>query len=91
MDMVVAPDGSVRAVYAEAIDLASLGAADVTRASHVEPDGRGGWTADLSPVGGPVLGPFPRRSEALATEVAWLEAHWLAPSADPPSSTPPDR
>ena len=31
------------------------------------------------PCSGPVLGPFDRRSEALAAEVAWLEQHWLLP------------
>jgi hypothetical protein len=79
MHVVVAPDGTARAIYAEAIDLDSLGHAVITRASHVEPDARGGWHADLSTVAGPVLGPFRRRSEALEAEVAWLEAHWLAP------------
>lgn len=45
------------------------------RASHVEPDGQGGWTADMRPVNGPVLGPFALRSEALDAEVAWLREH----------------
>ena len=80
MDLVVDPRGVVRAVYAEAIDLASLGRPTIARASHVEPDADGRWHADLGPVGGPALGPFARRSEALAAEVAWLEAHWLAPA-----------
>ena len=39
----------------------------------------GGWRADLSPVGGPQLGPFRRRSEALRAEAAWLVEHWLVP------------
>jgi hypothetical protein len=86
MHLVVAPGGCVRAIYAEEIDLAALGRPEVSRASHVEPDGRGGWTADLSPVGGPALGPFALRSEALAAEVAWLEAHWLTPLDGPPAS-----
>jgi hypothetical protein len=81
MDLVILPGGGVRAVYSEEIDLDSLGPVVVTRASHVEPDERGGWLADLSPVAGPVLGPFRRRSEALAAEIAWLEAHWPTPSA----------
>jgi hypothetical protein len=51
----------------------SLGRLTITRAGHVEPDARGGWLADLSPVGGPALGPFSRRSEALAAEQLWLE------------------
>ena len=72
-------DGSVRGIYGEAIDLAALGPPRITRASQVEPDERGRWLADLSPVGGPVLGPFDLRSEALEAEVAWLEAHWLTP------------
>ena len=53
----------------------------IARASHVEPDPDGRWQADLRPVGGPVLGPFDRRSEALAAELAWLEAHWLVARA----------
>ena len=43
--------------------------------SHVEPDGNGGWKADMSPVNGPVLGPYKKRSEALQKEVEWLLAH----------------
>jgi hypothetical protein len=80
MEIVVAPAGGIaRCVYAEAIDLARLGEVDVRRASHVEPDGSAGWRADLSPVGGPSLGPFRQRSEALAAEATWLSSHWLMP------------
>jgi len=49
------------------------------RGSHVEPDSAGHWTADLSPVGDPILGPFATRSEALAAEIAWLRDHWFVP------------
>jgi hypothetical protein len=28
-------------------------------------------------VGGPILGPFQKRSEALTAELAWLQQHWL--------------
>jgi hypothetical protein len=79
MQLVVAPDGQIRAVYDEALDLVGFGEFSIRRASHVEPDSAGRWHADLSPVGGPVLGPFERRSHALEAERAWLEAHWLAP------------
>jgi hypothetical protein len=78
MDLVVLPNGTVRAVYTEKIDLAALGQTIITRASHVEPDATGRWIADLTPVSGPVLGPFLRRSQALAAEQRWLEANWLA-------------
>ena len=81
MDLVVRPSGAVAALYSEAIDLADLGSPTIRRASHVEPDAWGGWSADLSPVAGPVLGPFPSRSAALAAEVDWLETHWLIPGA----------
>jgi hypothetical protein len=77
MKLLVGPDGTVRAIYDEAIDLAMLGKPTIKRASSVEPDERGRWTADLSPVGGPVLGPFDLRSEALEAERDWLERHWL--------------
>ena len=76
MDLVVDPAGVVRCVYDESIDLAAIGALSIARASHVEPDAAGRWVADLAPVGGPALGPFALRSEALAAERAWLEANW---------------
>jgi hypothetical protein len=73
MQLLIESDGTVRCIYSEEIPLVALGAATITRASHVEPDQHGRWLADLGPVGGPVLGPFQRRSEALAAEVGWLE------------------
>ncbi len=79
MLLVIDRAGQVRCVYDEAIDLATLGRVEITRASHVEPDPGGHWLADMRPVGGPVLGPFPRRSAALEAEAAWLEANWLTP------------
>jgi hypothetical protein len=77
MHIVFTPDGNARAIYGESIDLTELGTVDVKRASHVEPDGAGGWYADLLPVGGPVLPGFRQRSEALAAEINWLNEHWL--------------
>ena len=72
MDLIVQSGGSVRCIYGEVIDLAALGRLRITRASHVEPNQAARWHADMSPVGGPVLGPFNHRSEALAAESAWL-------------------
>ena len=75
MQLIISPQGNARAIYAEVIDLGSLGTLAIHRASHVEPSADGSWSADLSPVGGPVLGPFVFRSEALAAEIEWLDAH----------------
>ena len=80
MQLVVDSAGAVRCIYSEDIDLTALGSPVIVRASHVEPDQHGRWLANLAPVGGPVLGPFLLRSEALAAESAWLEAHWLGRS-----------
>lgn len=80
MNLVVARDGTIRAVYAEDIDLGVLGQPVITRASHVEPDEKGRWITDMSPVRGPVLGPFHQRSNALKAEQRWLESNWLLPS-----------
>jgi hypothetical protein len=80
MTLVIDHGGQVRCLYAEGIDLATLGAITISRASHVEPDSDGHWWADLQPVRGPKLGPFERRSQALEAETAWLESHWLAPA-----------
>jgi len=77
MQLLVEPDGAVRCIYGEEIDLCSLGNPVIRRASHVEPTVDGRWTADLSPVAGPNLGPFATRSQALEAESRWLERHWL--------------
>lgn len=71
---IVISNGEVRFIHDDdlASAFSSLGAVNTQRASMVEPYGSG-WTADLSPVGGPVLGPFTRRDIALAAEVKWLQ------------------
>jgi hypothetical protein len=76
MELLIDPCGTVRCVYDEVLDLSVLGSLSITRASQVEPDAEGRWWSDLSPVQGPKLGPFCRRSEALAAEAAWLSLHW---------------
>ena len=81
MQLVIEPNGSVRCIYEEALDLHALGRLDVKRASYVEPAEDGHWTADLGPLGGPVLGPFARRSQALTAELGWLEREWIPASA----------
>ena len=77
MRLIVEAEGRIRGIYGEEIALDALGSPEITRASHVEPNVQGRWLADLSPVGGPVLGPFHQRTEALEAEVAWLEENWL--------------
>ena len=81
MQLIIQPDGNVRCVYGETLDLQALGNLNIDRGSHVEPDSNGQWYADLSPVAGPRLGPFSKRSDALAAETEWLEHHWLNPQA----------
>lgn len=75
MELFVGTSGEITTLYSEVLDLAALGALSIQRASHVEPDEAGQWWAEI--VDGPRLGPFERRSEALAAEVAWLTEHRL--------------
>lgn len=77
MQMVIDASGTIHCLYGEEIDLSGLGEITIRRASFVEPVGNT-WTADMSPVQGPILGPFPRRSQALQAEVKWLEQHLAA-------------
>ena len=77
MQLVIKPNGLVRCVYDETIDLRQLGRLSVQRGSTVEPNDAGNWFADLAIVNGPMLGPFDHRSEALEAERQWLECHWL--------------
>lgn len=83
MELVVHPDGSARCVYGEELDLHALGRLEIRRASHVEPTDGGLWRADLGPIGGPNLGPFQHRGEALTAEREWLERKWLDSAACP--------
>jgi hypothetical protein len=88
-DIVFEADGSIRFVYSDT--LAALFKGDevhTSRASHVEPalNGRAGWTADMAPLGGPVLFadgesssaqdaqriPFETRQQALDAERDWI-------------------
>lgn len=78
--LVVRQDGTACVIYDDELAsvLAVCGRLFVRRASHVEPvrqDGFTiGWQADLSPIGGPILGPFAYRRDALHAERLWLQA-----------------
>ncbi len=77
MTLNVDTEGNVTAIYNDDLRpvLDALGTTRIRRASHVEPDVNGLWWADLSPMMGPLLGPFALRADALAAEVAWLEVN----------------
>lgn len=76
MPMLVKVDttGTMQFIWNDTLrPLFDAGAGSISRASNVEPNANGEWEADLSPVGGPKLGPFKERQVALDSEVAWLE------------------
>lgn len=81
MRKVIIKDGQVRFIYSDdMVPFLSLGKAEVKRVSHVEPVAIGSeikWTADMSPVHGPTLGPYDTRDEALKMEVNWLNSNSL--------------
>ena len=64
MKLLISPQGTVHCVYSEAIDLATIGRLAISRGSYVEPNAAGQWLVDLSPVNGPLLGPFAQWSAA---------------------------
>ena len=70
-------NGGVRAIYTDGFNWQTLGKTLIQRASQVEPDHLGLWWADLGLSNGPKLGPFAKRADAIAAEVAWLEKHRL--------------
>lgn len=74
---IVVSGGKARFIYSDdLLGLTAMGKQTTRRASHVEPTDEG-WIADLTPVNGPVLGPFPTRSEALQMEVDWLKSNHI--------------
>jgi hypothetical protein len=82
MKLSISRDGTITAIYSDSLAPLIEGAANVaiTRASNVEPDQFGQWWATMHASAndrinpGRVFGPFKLRSEALAAEVAYLEA-----------------
>jgi hypothetical protein len=76
-EIVIGPGGTAQSIYNEIFDFACMGEVQIRRASHCEPDDQGRWFADLSPVRGPMLGPFTKRSMALEAELSWLRLHAL--------------
>jgi hypothetical protein len=82
IELLITAQGVVRALYTESIPLSVLGLIRIERASYVEPDTSGQWSADLEPSQGPILGPFALRSEALQAEHDWLTQHVLLSSTD---------
>ena len=82
MTLIIDPTGDITTIYQEVLDLAALGMQRIERASHVEPDDLGQWWAQI--IDGPILGPFGRRSEALAAEVEWLVKNRLTSAIERP-------
>lgn len=71
-------DGTIRFVYDDELEaLKHIGPSHTRRASFVEPTDDSRWTADLSPIGGPIFGPFTLRKTALDAERDWIEEHAL--------------
>jgi hypothetical protein len=74
----ITPTGTVQFMYHDALrPLLTAGEGHIRRASQVEPTPEGHWTADLSPVQGPILGPYLTRADALTAETEWLTQNWL--------------
>lgn len=77
-NIIVESNGTIRFIYDDRLkDLLHNGSAVIQRVSHVEPTTAGDWTADLTPVQGPVLGPFSFRQQALDAEINWLNNNVL--------------
>lgn len=78
MKIKINPDGTAIMIYTEDIDIAALGnVQSIIRASIIEPTDGNRWVPDMGPVGGPVLGAFDKRSDALAAEANWIEENIL--------------
>jgi len=67
----ISEDGTLSCLYNEVLDLRELGASNTRRASNVEWDNTSQqWVVTLA--NGEVLGGWPKRSEAIAAEVDYL-------------------
>jgi hypothetical protein len=72
--LIIDQTGSIAFIYTDELrELLTEGRAEIRRVSHVEPVTGGGWAADMSPIGGPMLAVCETRADALASELAFLE------------------
>jgi len=80
MKIKINTDGTACLLYMEDIPIEELGKVDsIKRLFHVEPTQDNRWTATVG-MDTPecvVLGPFEKRSDALAAEVEWIEENIL--------------
>lgn len=72
MDIFIKPDGAVQALYTDDFDFETLGKREISKASYIEVDEQSQFWSDLSPVDGPRLGPFYKRSQAIKAEQDWI-------------------
>lgn len=89
IELFVTSQGLVRFLYDESLHMQELGPIRIQRASHVEPDAKGQWWADLTPSDGPTFGPFPQRTQAIDAECNWLTQHKLPSIPDQISESMP--
>jgi hypothetical protein len=77
--ILISPDGkTIQFIYNdETRGFLDEGQSTIFRASHVEPNVNNKWEADMTPVKGPILGPFDTREEALLAEVKWIQENIL--------------
>lgn len=66
-----------------------LGPARITRAASVEPRDEE-WWVNLSASGGPLLGPFEARCDAIAAEQEWLDRYLLGDEPLPEPEPEPE-
>lgn len=77
LELSIGLDGKLKAIYSDDLrPFFALGDTKIERVSSVEPEDTE-WVADLTKVGGPILGPFTDRSKALLAEVEWLKENYL--------------
>ena len=84
MEILITPDGNIRHIYSDELTgvFTEDGTVNTFRASHVEPAKNEGWTADMAPMGGPVLSGFKLRQEALDAETRWITNYLTGRSND---------
>ncbi len=78
IQIVIEPNGSIKFVYSDSMsELLQQGEFSIKRASNVEPEYDGTWSADLSPINRPKLKGFALRQNALDAEVLYINNVYL--------------